>query len=83
MGGGGCRRLCADTHITKPEVPYGRANKRALEALGFLMLSCAIWAYFEAFWYKMGFLKKSVDQSFSEGEGVLHPHLDPPLYKDI
>ena len=44
-GGGGV----AKDYVRKPKVPYGQGPGLAYikgEALGFLMLSCAIWALF-------------------------------------
>ena len=67
-GGGGAKRSCAPTHImsTKPEVPYSRspgpAGWRALEAIGFLMLSHAIWALFLSIPIQNGMEKNIVNQ---------------------
>ena len=50
----------------------GAGRSRILEALSY-----AIWAYFEAFWYKMG-LKNIVDQNWEGGGGGGESVAPPP-----
>ena len=70
-----------------PLRPGSRARLKALEALGFYILSNAIWGHFYAFRYKMGFFKK-VDRNLGGASPcLLHhpppPSLNPPKYVSI
>ena len=70
-GGGGCKRLCACTHITsaKPEVPYGRGPGLLTGAL----LSRAIWALFlKHYDKKKWYIKYFVDPILG-GRRLLRP----------
>ena len=87
-GGGGCKRLCACTHImnAKPAVPYGHGPGHASRPLHgssrvllcSLVLSEPHFNHFDRKWGGGG----TVDQILGGG-GPVAPSLDPPLRNDI
>ena len=74
-GGGAVGSYAHHEHEAQSPLWQGsRARLRSLEVLGGggggLMLSHAIWTYFLAFWYKMGFKKNTVNKKKNWGGGA-------------